>query len=427
MNYRQTLDYLYAQLPMFTRIGEKAIKIDLANTLKLCKILNGPQHKFKSIHIAGTNGKGSVAHGIAAIFQAVGFKTGLYTSPHLKDFRERIKINGEPCPEDFVIQFTEKMKPHIVAIEPSFFELTVAMAFEYFAMEKVDIAIVETGLGGRLDSTNVILPQLSVITNISFDHQNILGNTLEEIAFEKAGIIKPSVPVVIGRKQETTNTIFVNKSLQKKSTLFFAEDIIQVDKFSVEKDRLEIIYRQDETERKLYSDLRSIYQVENIRTILAAMSVYQQFYPGSIDQQAIENGLNNVVSTTHFRGRWEIIREKPRVIVDVGHNEDGIRKAILQLRYESYNKLHMVYGAVKDKEIKKILGLLPREALYYFTEPPLPRKLDVGELHRLATDAGLHGEKIEHPRAALERAIQAAAPDDLIIVMGSFFIVSEVI
>lgn len=427
MTYQQTIEYLYAQLPMFSRIGEKAIKKDLDNTFALCAYLGDPQHKFRSIHIAGTNGKGSVSHGLAAIFQAAGYRTGLYTSPHLKDFRERIKINGVPCPESFVIDLTARLHDQIEIIQPSFFEVTVAMAFEYFAQEQVDIAIIETGLGGRMDSTNIITPQVSVITNISLDHQNILGDTLEQIAFEKAGIIKAGVPVVIGRKAEATNTVFINKSLQERSPLSFAEDLVQIGSFRVEPAHIELRCRVGEEDLEIVSDLRSLYQVENIRTVLAAVAVYNRQYPGALPREAIVDGLRRVILATHFEGRWQLLREHPRVIADVGHNVDGLRKSLMQLRYENYANLHIVYGAVKDKDVRQMLALLPRDAQYYFTEPPMPRKLAVADLQQLAADAGLTGQAYNDPQSALTAALQRAEDRDLVLVTGSFFVVAEVI
>ena len=426
MNYEETLDYLYNKLPMFSRIGEAAIKKDLTNTISLCEFLQNPQKKIKTIHIAGTNGKGSVAHILASILQQAGYKTGLYTSPHLKDFRERIKINGKPCKEKFVVKFTEKIKPEIERIHPSFFEITVAMAFDYFAKKKVDIAIIETGLGGRLDSTNIITPILSVITNISYDHQNLLGNTLPEIASEKAGIIKPSIPVIIGRKHVETDGVFIQKALAEHAEIYFTEDVVKDVKVVNTPNFLIVDADVSGKHQNVCCDLNSVYQTENIKTVLAVLSVIEKQFP-EIKEKAVQLGFSNVKKNTQLQGRWQTLETNPKVVADVGHNEDGIYKIKEQLKFERYNQLHVVYGAVKDKDIDKILSMLPKDAVYYFTEPQIQRKLEVQILFEKAKSYQLNGTVYQHPKDALGVAKSKAADNDLILITGSFFVVGEVL
>lgn len=427
MNYTETIDYLFNKLPMFSRIGEAAIKKDLTNTLALCSFLGHPEQKIKTIHIAGTNGKGSVAHILASVLQQAGYKTGLYTSPHLIDFRERIKINGKPCSEKFVVKFTEKIKSKIEEIQPSFFEITVAMAFDYFAKEKVDIAIIETGLGGRLDSTNVITPILSVITNISYDHQYLLGNTLAEIAVEKAGIIKQNIPVVIGRKHEETDSVFVEKARLENSILFFSDDVVHNVKSVNTPNYLIVDAMIADKKVNVCCDLNSSYQTENIKTVLAALYVLQQYSTFIIKEKALQIGFSNVQKNTNLQGRWQVLEKHPKVIADVGHNEDGIHKINEQLKFEQFEKLHIVFGAVKDKDIDKILTLLPKDATYYFTEPQLPRKLEVEKLQQKAKIHQLIGDIYHHPKDALGVAKSKASDNDLILVIGSFFVVGEIL
>lgn len=426
MNYEETLDYLYNKLPMFSRIGEAAIKKDLTNTIALCEFLQNPQTKFKAIHIAGTNGKGSVAHILASLLQQAGYKTGLYTSPHLKDFRERIKINGKPCKEKFVIKFTEKIKPEIESIHPSFFEITVAMAFDYFAKKKVDIAIIETGLGGRLDSTNIITPILSVITNISYDHQNLLGNSLAEIAAEKAGIIKQSIPVIIGRKNDETDSVFNQKATTEKAEIYYAEEVVRDVKVVNTPNFLIIDALVNNIHHNICCDLNSTYQTENIKTVLTSLSVIEKQFP-KINEKAVQLGFSNVKKNTQLQGRWQTLETNPKVVADVGHNEDGIHKIKEQLKFERYNQLHIVYGAVKDKDIDKILSMLPKDAVYYFTEPQIQRKLEVEILFEKAKTHQLNGTIYHHPKDALGVAKSKAADNDLILVTGSFFVVGEVL
>ena len=427
MTYAETLDYLFETLPMFSRIGDAAIKKDLTNTLALCSFLDNPHQKIKTIHIAGTNGKGSVAHILASVLQEAGYKTGLYTSPHLKDFRERIKINGKPCSEKFVIRFTEKIKPKIEELCPSFFEITVAMAFDYFAGEKVDIAIIETGLGGRLDSTNIITPVLSVITNISFDHQHLLGNSLKEIAEEKAGIIKPTIPVVVGRKHPETDEVFVKKATGLYTSVFFSQDWVKHAKVISTPNFLLVDASIEEVHYNVCCDLHAAYQEENIKTVLLAIHLLNKYKLLVISEKALQIGFSKVKENTRLMGRWQIMEQHPKIVADVGHNEDGVRKILEQLRAEKYEQLHIVFGAVKDKDIHKILALLPKEAVYYFTEPPLPRKLPVEDLYQSAKLYSLNGDIFPHPKDALGVAKSKAADDDLILILGSFFVVGEII
>ncbi len=427
MNYQQTLDYLFTRLPMFSRIGAAAYKADLTNTIRLCDALDNPQHKFKSIHVAGTNGKGSVSHMLAAILQTAGYKTGLYTSPHLKDFRERIKINGEMISEEFVIAFTKKIKPLVEETEPSFFEITVAMAFDYFAKQKTDIVIVETGLGGRLDSTNIIIPELSIITNIGWDHMNLLGNSLEEIAFEKAGIIKPGIPVIVGETLPETQTVFERTAKEKKSPLSIASQKRQAVDWNWIKHELVVeIAEEHHNDHKMYHlDLPGIYQTKNLLTVLEACSSLQQ-QRWNIDDKAIHNGLRHTKKLTGLHGRWEIIHTLPLVVLDVAHNADGIRQLVQQAEVTAHNQLHIITGMVKDKEIEKMLALLPENATYYFTKAQIPRALPENELMEKAKKRGLKGNSFPEVNKALQFAIQHAHPDDLVIVCGSVFLVGEV-
>lgn len=426
MTYSETLDYLYKKLPMFSRIGSAAIKKDITNTLLICQHLDNPQTKFQSIHIAGTNGKGSVSHMLAAIFQTAGYKTGLYTSPHLYDFRERIKINGAMVPEDFVITFVQRVKPLIGSIEPSFFEITVAMAFEFFAEQKTDIAIIETGLGGRLDSTNIITPELSIITNIGYDHMNILGNSLEEIAAEKAGIIKQNIPVVIGEFLEETKPVFDQKAKEKNAPVYYAQHYFTDVLHSLTKDHLQIIYEtMDRSEVRIETDLQGIYQVDNVRTVLTALQMLNKnnwkILPGDIS-----NGLKNVKRLTGLYGRWEVIQTAPTVVLEVAHNENGIKQMLRHIEQLTYSRLHIILGMVKDKEVNNILNLLSKNAAYYFTQAHIPRALDKEQLQSEAKRCGLEGSAFDDVNLALKNALDNASPDELIIICGSIFLVAEV-
>ncbi len=427
MTYQQTLDYLFTRLPLFSRVGASAIKKDLTNTITLCRFLNDPHKKFKSIHIAGTNGKGSVSHMLAAILQIAGYKTGLYTSPHLKDFRERIKVNGAMVTERFIIDFTEKIKDLSEKIEPSFFEISVAMAFDYFVQEKIDIAVIETGLGGRLDSTNIITPAVSVITNIGRDHMNILGNSLEEIAFEKAGIIKMGIPVVIGEVLPQTRAVFERTAKEKLSPLFIANERRQAVNWYWEKQELAVeTSEKDHTDHKTWHlDLTGIYQVKNLLTVLESCTQLQQ-QGWKMDDKTIQAGLKHTKKLTSLHGRWEIIRQSPLVVLDVAHNADGIRQLVQQLEVIPHHRLYILIGMVKDKEVDQILELLPKTALYYFTKAQIPRALPEDTLLAKAKNAGLTGNSFPEVNHALQAALQHAHPDDLLIVCGSVYLVGEV-
>jgi dihydrofolate synthase/folylpolyglutamate synthase len=427
MNYQETLDYLYQRLPMFTRVGASAFKKDLHNTIELCEQLGNPQHKFKSIHIAGTNGKGSTSHMLAAIFQQAGYKTGLYTSPHLLDFRERIRINGEMVPTAFVTTFVEQMRPSIEHLEPSFFELTVAMAFQYFALEQVDIAIIEVGLGGRLDSTNIITPELSVITNISYDHMHILGNTLPEIASEKAGIIKEGVPVVISETQSEISSVFIDKAASLHAPIHFADQewIIQETDFAAGQLSLGLQHHHNGDMKTIRTDLTGQYQMKNILGVLSAVRILQ--HAGwELPEQTVLTALLHVKKLTGLRGRWEVISHDPLTIFDVGHNEAGITEVVQQLQHMVYRHLHIVTGFVKDKEVAKVLPLFPPAATYYFCKAQIPRAMDEKELAGMAHQHGLRGHDYPSVQQAYQAARQQAHAEDLILVCGSFFIVAEV-
>lgn len=427
MNYQQALDYLFTQLPMFSKLGSKAYKADLSNTILLCNKLHNPQLQFPTVHIAGTNGKGSVSHTLAAILQTAGYKTGLYTSPHLKDFRERIKINGVMCSKDFVVQFTNTMKNFIEQHHPSFFEITVAMAFEYFAQEKVDIAIIETGLGGRLDSTNIITPQLSVITNISLDHIQILGETLELIASEKAGIIKQNTPVVIGETLPETKNVFEQKANTVNAPIVFAEQENKVINFFYNHELLAIeIENNFNKQRTKYNlDLTGIYQTKNIITVLSAVHQLQKI-GWKINEEHLHQALQNVKKITGLQGRWQLLKTSPTVIADVAHNEAGIKQVLHQLKNISYKHLHIVIGMVKDKDVNKVLDLLPQQATYYFTQAQIPRALPVEELQKLANTKNLMGNNFENVNRAIDAATNSAQKNDLILAIGSVFLIGEI-
>ena len=427
MTYSETLDYLYEKLPMFSRIGSAAIKKDLTNTLSICKHLGNPQEKFKSIHVAGTNGKGSVSHMLAAVFQTAGSKTGLYTSPHLYDFRERIKINGAMIPQEFVVRFVEKVKPLIETIQPSFFEITVAMAFDFFAEQKVDIAIIETGLGGRLDSTNIISPELSIITNIGYDHMNILGNSLAEIAWEKAGIIKKEKPVIIGEKKKETEQVFISKAKEQNAPLLFAEDYFFVEQLQTGNNFLKLVVRDVDQKKTMefLLDLPGIYQAKNILSVLTAINLLKQ-KGWSIDEKVIHEALQKVKKLTGLHGRWEVLQTNPTIVLEVAHNEDGIWQMLQHIKQLNYNNLHFVFGVVKDKEVDKVLSLLPADAIYYFTQAHIARALDKKQLANKAKIFGLKGEVFGDVNLALENALNKTSGDDLIIVCGSIFLVAEV-
>jgi len=414
---------------MFTRIGEAALKKDLHNTIALCAELGNPQDTFKTIHVGGTNGKGSTSHMLSAILQEAGYKTGLYTSPHLKDFRERIKINGQMIPEAVVTAFVEQQQEFITELQPSFFEVTVGMAFAYFAEEKVDVAIIEVGLGGRLDSTNIIHPELSVITNISLDHTNILGNTIAEIAFEKAGIIKAGVPAVMGERDPASEDIFIGKAAEVNTDLHFASKEVQIKSSDKDGEQL-IVSITDAAGDALFTDLAldltGTYQLKNIRTVIAAV-VQLRKIGYQISDQHIYDALKQVKALTGLQGRWQQIGSNPTVICDTGHNVAGIQEILQNIQQTPHQQLHMVIGFVKDKDISTILTMLPKKATYYFTEPKLERALPVAELAEKSAALGLHGQTVPDVQTALQTAKANAAPADLIFVGGSTFVVAEVL
>lgn len=410
---------------MFSRIGAAAYKKDLTNTIALCEHLGNPQQKFKTIHVAGTNGKGSVSHMLAAILQTAGYKTGLYTSPHLHDFRERIKINGSEVEENYVISFTEKMKPLIESIQPSFFEITVAMAFDYFAQQEIDVAVIETGLGGRLDSTNIITPELSVITNIGYDHMNMLGDTLSAIASEKAGIIKPGIPVVIGETLPETKPVFEQAAAEKHSPVLFAETLCSIEQVKQQNGMLQVTVARNGNVEEYSCELPGYYQAKNIRTVLC--TVEQLCRRGFIiPGKNIYEGLAQTIQLTGLHGRWEKIHSRPDIILDVAHNEDGIRQLETVWKENSHRNIHIVMGMVKDKEIDNVLSLLPAHATYYFTQAHIPRALDKEALKELAAAKGLQGLAYQDVNIAIKSAKENAGTNDLILVIGSVFLVGEV-
>ena len=425
-NYDDALHFLYSNLPMFQRIGAAALKNDLSNTIRLCEALDNPQFKFKSIHIAGTNGKGSSSHMIASVLQEAGYKTGLYTSPHLKDFTERIRLDGEVVPRTFVLDFVNRIEPHIHIIQPSFFEITVVMAFDYFVRTGVDIAVIETGLGGRLDSTNVIMPMVSLITNIGWDHKDILGDTLEQIAGEKAGIIKSHIPVVVSERQPGIEGVFTERSKALHAPIVFADDLFQVTQTNTDGVNLLDVKQGSQT---LYETialpLQGNYQRKNLAGVLAVVDELRR-QGLTISHERVRDGLLNVVTNTHLKGRWQLLSRKPLTICDTGHNLDGIREVVKQIRAQSYRKLHMVIGMVKDKDISAILAELPGEAAYYFCQAGIPRALPAEELQVAAGKAGLKGIVVGGVNDAIHAAQRAADENDFIFVGGSTFVVAEI-
>jgi dihydrofolate synthase/folylpolyglutamate synthase len=428
MDYPQTLDYLFSKLPMYSRIGAAAYRADLTNTILLSESIGNPERRFRSVHIAGTNGKGSTSHMLAAIFQEAGYKTGLYTSPHLKDFRERIRINGKMIDEAAVCEFVERIRPVSETMDPSFFEVTVAMAFDYFARNHIDIAIIEVGLGGRLDSTNIITPDLSVITNISYDHMNLLGNTLTAIAGEKAGIIKPNVPVVIGEHNPETAAVFEQKAAGAHSTLIFADQHCYATDWKYGRHTLDVEIATTPVADivEWYTlDLPGIYQIRNLVTALGAVHVLRGI-GWKLEPAVVHRALRQVKHLTGLHGRWEIIQERPDIVLDVAHNEDGIRQLLRQIEVTDHDELHVVLGMVKDKAIGNVLAELPKEAIYYFTRAQIPRALPEAELAKVAAAAGLNGHTYPTVPEALRAAKTRAKAKDLIVVCGSVFVVGEV-
>ncbi|WP_416438364.1 bifunctional folylpolyglutamate synthase/dihydrofolate synthase [Phnomibacter sp. MR] len=431
MTYQQTIEYLYERLPMFTRIGAAAYKKDLHNTIALLDAIGNPQQRFKSIHIAGTNGKGSTSHMLAAIMQTHGYKTGLYTSPHLVDFRERIKINGDWIDATFIVDFTNRIKPIIEEIEPSFFEVTVAMAFEWFAQQQVDIAVIETGLGGRLDSTNIITPELSIITNIGWDHMNLLGNTLPEIAAEKAGIIKPGIPAVVGEYLPETKDVFMQQASRCNSSLFFAADAFSIAAVHSTPQALSITLNNHETDEaiSLTTDLGGLYQQYNLRTVYSSCLALQKAgWP--LQLPLMQQALQQVKPLTGLHGRWEVLHTSPLLVLDVAHNVNGIQQVLQQLEHwqqqNSGMQIHIVMGMVRDKDIDQVLALLPKEYSYYFTQAQLPRALPAPDMQQQAAQHHLHGQAFTQVNDAIATAMKAAQPKDLVLVCGSVFVVGEV-
>ncbi|MBA2423490.1 MAG: bifunctional folylpolyglutamate synthase/dihydrofolate synthase [Chitinophagales bacterium] len=427
MTYKETIDFLYSQLPMYSRIGKAAYKTDLTNTLQLCDLLNHPEKQFISIHVAGTNGKGSTSHMLAAIFQSCGYKTGLYTSPHLKDFRERIRMDGEMIPETHVTEFVEKYKEDVLRIGCSFFEWTVGLAFDFFAKKKVDVAVIETGLGGRLDSTNVIMPALSVITNVSRDHTDMLGDTIEKIAYEKAGIIKQGVPVVVGESDVVTENIFKKQADEKITKVYFADK-----HFKLISSHLDLFVSEHKfqdlkgDEVQISSDLTGSYQVKNIVTVLQSISVLREC-GFKLPQEKVATALSQVKKLTGLRGRWDVLQVSPLIIADVAHNESGLYNSLKQLDEYDVKQIHFVVGFVRDKELSSILPLFPQTAKYYFCAPDIPRGLVAEILHKQADGCGLYGKSYSSVRQAFDEAKKKAGIDDLIYVGGSNFVVAEIL
>jgi dihydrofolate synthase / folylpolyglutamate synthase len=406
MNYEQVLHYMYEQLPMFHRIGAAAYKPGLDNTIALLRMVGDPQRSLKCVHVAGTNGKGSTSHMVASVLQEAGYKTGLYTSPHLKDFRERIRINGVMIREKDVVDFVMKFKDEWQSISPSFFEITVALCFWYFEKEKIDIAVIETGLGGRLDSTNVITPEVSVITNIGFDHMNLLGDTIEKIAFEKAGIIKENIPVVIGAMRPEARAIMKQLADEMHTTVFDASSL--------------------SLERIPSSDLKGNYQDENRRTAYATLETLRRG-EWKIAEQYIIDGFSKVTSNTGLLGRWQVLGQSPLIIADVAHNEDGIKYVLKQIADTPHHHLHFVLGLVSDKDVDRVLRLLPKDASYYFCKANIPRGMEANMLREKASEFSLRGEVYDSVRKAYETAKTVAKSGDLVFVGGSVFTVGEVV
>lgn len=429
MTYQETLDYLFSQLPMFQRLGKAAYKADLVNTLALDEHFNHPHRQFRSIHVAGTNGKGSTSHMLAAVLSQAGYRVGLYTSPHLKDFRERIKINGQPIPKEEVVMFVENNKAIFEQIRPSFFEMTVALAFDYFAREKVDVAVVEVGLGGRLDSTNIITPELSVITNIGLDHTDLLGDTLEKIAFEKAGIIKPNVPAVLGESNLAYLHVFTAKAEEVGTSLVLADRMLTVEDHGFSSNGWQwfrvngpSLVAGDQVE----IDLGGAYQEHNILTVLAAIQILVNRFP-RVSPAAVMQGLSSAAQKTGLMGRWQILGINPLVVCDTGHNVDGIGYVVKQLELTPHRKLHFVLGMVSDKDVRGVLGLLPKNATYYFTKASIPRAMLETTLKELAAGFDLTGACYPNVLEAFEAAKKNAEPNDLVFIGGSTFVVAEVV
>jgi dihydrofolate synthase/folylpolyglutamate synthase len=428
MNYTETINWMFQKLPMFQRIGGAAYRASLDNTIQLLSHLNQPQQKFRSVHIAGTNGKGSVSHLMASVLQDAGYKTGLYTSPHLKDFRERIRINGEMIPQENVIEFISRHKMEFEKMDLSFFEMTVGMAFDYFANEGVDIAIIETGMGGRLDSTNLVTPLVSVITNIGLDHTMYLGETLADIATEKAGIIKKNIPVVIGETRFETREVFIAKAQEMHSPILFADIQFGAKRLESMQNNIQLfdIWKNDQLFiEQLELPLLGYYQQKNIVTAICAIEQLKPVF--QISESNIREGVANVTRQTGLMGRWQILGRSPLIIADTGHNQDGIKEVVWQLKQLKYNHLHIVIGMVNDKNIEEMLQLLPHSATYYFCKADIPRGLDASKLAQAASEFGLRGEVFDSVWNAYSRARHTAKYDDVIFIGGSTFVVAEVV
>lgn len=430
MDYKETLDWLFSQLPMYQRIGKAAYKADLETTIQLLDRLGNPQEKFKAVHIAGTNGKGSVSHILASVLQEAGYKTGLYTSPHLKDFRERIKINGIMISEDQVVAFSDQHKKLFEEFQPSFFEMTVAMAFDYFASEKIDFAVLETGMGGRLDSTNVSKPVVSVITNIGHDHMQFLGDEVEKIATEKAGIFKEAIPVVIGERQSWVSEVFEKAAKDKNTSVVYADDHVElkpIQRRDKTKQFYDVWYNNEIYIENLASPLLATYQIKNLKTVIQVLQLLIENNTVDIKRQTIAEGIENTMENTNLMGRWQIISTNPLTICDTGHNPEGLQAVLDQINQTNFNNLHFVFGMVNDKNPESMLYLLPKEATYYFCKPDIPRGMDAEELQQHGFKAGLRGEAYSSVREALNSAVNNSGGDDLVFVGGSTFVVSEVV
>jgi len=430
MNYNETIEWLFSRLPMFQRIGKAAYKADLNTTIQLLDLLGKPQEKFKAIHVAGTNGKGSVSHIIASILQEAGYKTGLYTSPHLNDFRERIKVNGEMISEEKVVGFVEKYGRSFEKLKPSFFEMTVGMAYDHFASEQVDFAVLETGMGGRLDSTNVCFPVSTVITNIGHDHMQFLGDTLEKIAAEKAGIIKQGIPLVVGKRQLETTLVFEKMAAKSKAPIYFAEDKIEFRKLQSENIRIQNYDVWVDNQlyfENLASPLSGNYQSENLATALQTILVLEENGIIQLEKNDIKEGIEAVVSNTGLYGRWQVLSTNPLTICDTGHNPEGIVKVLEQIKQTNFDKLRFVFGMVGDKNPESVLNLLPKSAIYYFCKPDIPRGMEIDILIEYAQKFGLEGKIFHSVTQAYNSAVNEAGDNDLVFIGGSTFVVAEVV
>ena len=424
MTYQETIDYLFNSTPLFQNVGKDAYKEGLENTHLLDEHFGHPHRQFKTIHVAGTNGKGSCSHTLAAILQSAGYKVGLYTSPHLVDFRERIRINGTPVSEAYVIDFVENHRAFFEPLHPSFFELTTAMAFNYFTEQQVDVAVIEVGLGGRLDCTNIIRPDLCVITNISFDHIQFLGDTLAKIASEKAGIIKEGIPVVIGETTPETKPVFAEKAIQVNAPIHFAEEEQFLLESSINEQGKRIYQTKEYAD--LEGELGGLCQIKNTNTLLSAIRILQDI-GYNINDTHVREGFARVCSLTGLMGRWQKILETPVAYCDTGHNKAGIQYIVEQLSRQTYRQLHIVMGMVNDKDISGVLAMLPKDAIYYFTKASVSRALNENEVKRLAGEAGLEGNTYPSVKDAFEAAQASAHPDDFIFVGGSTFIVADLL